>query len=531
MNRTWLPAAGVFAALVAAAPAAAQDDANAFSVDGYYRARGFYLTEPDLNEASGKGVERYFQHRLRLWPHLFVNEKLSFHLMADAMDDQVWGANPGNVLAQSTADETANFIVKRAYGEVLTPVGLFRVGRQGSHWGKGLLSNDGDGFRNEFGDAHFGDTYDRILFATKPLGKDGPLTTALLYDKIVETDLDIFQSISERQIGDPLVLQKGDVDEFGLVVHYQKESLTAGVYGIYRTQTKTDTTAWIPDVYLKYDNGSFHADLEAVGIFGESRGVTVFLAPGDVLDGRRISQLTLTQPRVDIGMLGGATEIGYRFDQWDVAVEAGYASGDKGGTGAFDDGELSAFSFDPDYNVGLLMFEEGYRLFTLNSLLAARDTFFNQPAAAGVDATPASICAVSCVNNTFFATRQEAIDDFFNTTAAAFVPTNGSVKNAIYAFPKVRFQPWETTSMVLGFLWAKANEPVPTRFTRPGAADPEESTDYGFEVDYAINYNYTENLMLGLQAGWFRPGEIFRQPNGDSAPNMFEVQPRFTVTF
>lgn len=499
------------------------------STDGYYRVRGYYLTHPDLDETTKPNVQRYFQHRLRFVPHLFVNEYVGVHLQADAVDDQVWGANPGNVLSQSTSDHQANLVVKRAYGDVTTPVGLVRVGRQGSHWGKGIFSNDGEGLRNEFGDAHFGDTYDRVLFATKPLGKDGPLTTAILYDKIVETDFDIASSFPVAATAARL---RGDVDEVGIVLLYKQGNLTAGMYGIYRWQDKTETSAYAPDAYVKYDNGVFHFDLEAVSIFGQSRAVTALFNP----DQKIVRKLTLAQPKVDIAMIGAASEVGMRVaNQWDFAVEAGYASGDKGGTDAFVDGKLTAFSFDPDYNVGLLMFEEAYRLYTLNKLLENRNKFFNVPIR-NTNATSNQICALTCDNLTEFATREAAIADFWNNTANTFVPSNGAVKNAVYAFPKVRYQPSDSVKMVLGVLWARANEPVQTRVVRDDpkttlTTEFETASDYGFEVDYAINYSYTANFHLGLQAGWFRPGTIFKQPDRRRAPNMFLVQPRFTVTF
>ena len=49
------------------------------------------------------------------------------------------------------------------------PVGLVKIGRQESHWGMGLLANHGNGFDDTFGENHAGATYDRVVFATKPL--------------------------------------------------------------------------------------------------------------------------------------------------------------------------------------------------------------------------------------------------------------------------------------------------------------------------------------------------------------------------
>jgi len=51
--------------------------------------------------------------------------------------------------------------IKRAYGEVLTPIGLLSAGRIGSTWGLGMLTNGGDCV-----DCDSGDAADRIAFAT-----------------------------------------------------------------------------------------------------------------------------------------------------------------------------------------------------------------------------------------------------------------------------------------------------------------------------------------------------------------------------
>ena len=66
-------------------------------------------------------------------------------------------------------DERPSLFVRRLWLEVALPVGLLRLGRQASHGGLGLLFNDGNGFRNDFGDATGGTTFDRVVFATRPL--------------------------------------------------------------------------------------------------------------------------------------------------------------------------------------------------------------------------------------------------------------------------------------------------------------------------------------------------------------------------
>jgi hypothetical protein len=83
--------AGIAAlALSGAGWAADKDNAPDFSLQGYYRTRGYVLKDfyPDQEEAGKMMV-----HRLRLQPVLDFQGRAKFIMMADAMDDVVWGDN------------------------------------------------------------------------------------------------------------------------------------------------------------------------------------------------------------------------------------------------------------------------------------------------------------------------------------------------------------------------------------------------------------------------------------------------------
>jgi hypothetical protein len=501
--------------VLSASGAAAQDAAYpSISVDGYYRVRPLYLKDPN---GEPQDVTRLIRHRLRINPTLQINEYVGLHVQVQALDG-VWGANPGNVLSQSTEDRSANMILRRAYGEVTTPVGVVRAGRMGSQWGFGILSNDGDGFRNDFGDAEAGDTYDRILFVTKPLGKDGPLTSAVFFDKVLETD-GLAATLGPDRV------REGDVDQYGVLVHYKRGHFAVGTYSLVRTQTKTDTQAFIPDLLVRYNTRRFHFGAEAVGIFGETAGLTAFFTPGQTVDirgkPRTYKDITLERPPLAIQMVGAVGEAGFLVRPWlDTALEAGYASGDKSGTDTFSDGTLTSYSFDPDYNVGLILFEYANTIRTQREYdeTLAR---FNE-AVEGV--TLRDHCLQGCVNKTRFATTAQALDDFLQRTGGIFIPTRGSVRNAVYLHPKVRAKWANGVSAIAAVLWAQANENIVN-------AAGEVVTDYGLEIDGGAAYQFTPNAQVGLQAGYFMPGAVFAEASGDAAPAMWTVQPRLTVTF
>ncbi|MCA9555478.1 MAG: TIGR04551 family protein, partial [Myxococcales bacterium] len=118
--------------------------------------------------------------RLRIEPVFNVYEDVKIKMQIDVLDNMVLGSTPDGfptnpispilAFSQSQLTPTAgvntiwedSIRVKRAWAEVMTPLGQLRVGRMPSDFGMGLLANQGAGI-----DSDFGDSNDRIMFATK----------------------------------------------------------------------------------------------------------------------------------------------------------------------------------------------------------------------------------------------------------------------------------------------------------------------------------------------------------------------------
>ncbi|NJK89550.1 MAG: TIGR04551 family protein [Myxococcales bacterium] len=118
--------------------------------------------------------------RLRLEPTLNVYEDIKVKAQIDVLDNVVLGSNPDSFpfnpvsplaaftrTAVSPSDGindvfTDAIRVQRLWGEVTTPLGQLRFGRQPNHFGMGILHNEGRGL-----DADFGDNVDRISFTSK----------------------------------------------------------------------------------------------------------------------------------------------------------------------------------------------------------------------------------------------------------------------------------------------------------------------------------------------------------------------------
>ena len=139
--------------------------------------------------------------------------KLSLDI--DALNGVLWGDNAG--LASTalfagnpsnttpTGLETDSIALRRAWVEFKIPVGLMRVGRMPSNWGMGLLANDGNGHDDLFGDNENYTTYDRILFATRPIA---------IAQKIMgqeDSEIPLFIAVAyDRLVDDPLATYRGD---------------------------------------------------------------------------------------------------------------------------------------------------------------------------------------------------------------------------------------------------------------------------------------------------------------------------------
>ena len=168
-----------------------------------YRAQGVYVSPIDLTSETDRRAS-WLEHRLRLDGTLDYLDKIRVTTSIDALDGVLWGDNgnlgtepeptsgahvntnnpndarvcvalrPGESAVSASSYHygicpAESVFVRRLFGDVMTPVGLLRIGRQPFTEGAGVAVNDGDGRRNRFGISGRGNTADRILFATKPL--------------------------------------------------------------------------------------------------------------------------------------------------------------------------------------------------------------------------------------------------------------------------------------------------------------------------------------------------------------------------
>ena len=501
-------------------------DPKGFHLDisGYFRTRG-YVFGAKLSDGAGvtgglygnqDTSGRYMTMRLRTGFKFDLKDTASLNVHVQALDNVVWGDNGGISSVALFGEQPSTtridgleappIEVFRAWTEVKTPVGIVRVGRQSSHWGLGLLANHGDGFDDDFGENHYGNQFDRFLFGTNPVKivqtftkknetKEIPLTLAIAVDRLVEdplqqyygvkcspgivqaddpdrynpacdrnadgvTDLEhdyIEDRLAADRTGDWWADQNDDVWEMvyaliyrgqGINLFGQKGDLTAGSYVIHRLQQETDSNVAVVDFYLDGQVSGFGLQFEGVGILGNTRAL-------------KLPDSTQADPLAKkASIYGYAARVFYGQPHWKVLFESGLATGDN----QVNDASFTGRSLHPDYNVGLLIYEE--------VLSRVTDAFWGGPAPG--------------------------------------LRSKGGVYDSHYVFPRVYAYPVRNMEVIAGALLAfpdRADGAILRCTAKDQAVDGCAFADatksmLGQEFDFALKYRLENHFLLSLETAY-----------------------------
>lgn len=420
---------------VLAAPLSAQAAELVF--DGHYRSRvqGFNslsLADPDEN-ANSEGGAFYIDHRFRLQPTFLISDRVSITTQVDLLPYVLWGdeavqradTDPGQSLSSvllsdtvqpPTSDGSAtlgNIQVTRVYGEVQTDYGQLRFGRMPLEWGAGMVFNAGNEPWQEFGD-----TVDRIQFT----GRAGQVYLQGGIESNVES----------------YVNEDDDVWGVSGMVLYQTEQASIGTYNLFRRYSYDEDTfgLFTTDLWAEAQAGPLHIETELAGRFGR----------GDLSDGIDDASIMAFGATLDASM---------QLDKLTLGLGGGFASGDKDTS----DKEFRTFTFDPDFNQTLFLFEEPMP--------------------------------------TLLPTVQNEANSGRDLSAAR---TGYALSNAMYARPHVGYQVLDTLSADLGFFIARA------------ATLPDDEADdkfYGSEVNARIRWTPYTHFELDSTLGVFLPGAYY----------------------
>lgn len=436
-------ARGVAAAAIflAHAPAFAAE----VQVEGFYQMRGrlYDTLSLDRDIAASEGLSWYVQHRLWLRPKLLVSDRVALMVDVRALDRVYWGDQPvfdpirvldapPDIESLSDdlqppgfdADDTRRRLdvqLWRAWGEVRTNFGTFKFGRQPLHWGLGLWQNDGLASNTDHGDSA-----DRISYEHKIQ--------------------DIWFRVAADVNAEGLVNEADDTTSFNVAAAYRTERAEGGIQYQFRRRSGANRF----DVHTV--DGAFDLAFGPIGVAGEVVGQ---FGGGDLSDG---------VTGVKLASVGAVVDLGVKLEKIRAGVEAGLASGD----GNPDDAKLSTFTFDRDYNVGFLMFEQ-----------------------------PMPVLQAPAEANTSDGRSREV------------TLTGDAVSNAMYLKPRFAYR------LVPG-LWAEASLLAARTMKVPETVKTAGRRSYGFEIDAGVRYTGLEHLEVGATFGAFIPGTFYRNFQDDT---------------
>ena len=361
-----------------------------FVPDGYLRIRPELLYHMDLGRGLDEGGYELFPRspassrdrtiagvnmRFRFEPTFNVSEEVRIRTQIDMLDNTMFGSTPDygfsrglatgyawdrdefGIFSQSQVPQssginalTDSIRVKRIWGEVSTPVGILRFGRMGSHWGLGMLHNDGNRL-----DDDLGDNVDRIMFVAEPVSGwyitpmadfnvEGPQTmrdtgapidlsnsddahSVIIAAARRDTDsqakakIEAGQTVFNFGVRFEHRWQKNDPQDYYGNPFLQEDIQTAP--GDSRTGAYVQRFAklFIPNVWLKVERKEFRVELEFASILGD-------------VQNRATSGATSMTPEqsqaLGIIQFGGVLQAEARLlDQaLRIGLELGFASGD-----------------------------------------------------------------------------------------------------------------------------------------------------------------------------------------------------------
>ncbi|HEX5037584.1 MAG TPA: hypothetical protein VFX30_10535 [bacterium] len=513
---------------------------------GYNRARLVYYHDldtqqpnPNVNQGGLGDNDRfgsilYFQERLRVEPIMKINDNISLQAQFDILDNIIAGTEEtknidflspivgtiqlpgaGGALGVTGGESGENKVlnVRRAYMDILTPGGKFRIGRQPSHFGLGIFQNDGNGFNDDFGD-----TFDRILYLasleTKKLGN-------FSFGAVVDFVFTKQQDPRISGLGAAITGPAEDTRQFAGLVVWDYHDLTLGAFsGIrYRNgkegQTTSearqilvdangdpildgsgnfqltdplpagqdgDTLLYFTDLYGEYKHGPFRFRGEYVLMSGKiSTGLAIDAIPFNNLPANARGPIEMpAQNDLLVQMAAAEFEAKYKFGTF--LLQGGYSSGDSQPLSS----RITQYGFRPDYQIALLMFHA-----PLGS--SPRVTQANGNGAGSRQLVGAVPVTGNYINNAIYTTVGYA----HNLDITSLVPAATSTKVGLKFITA----------------WAPSNNFDIDFAEITGFTDLPHVVNsnkwYGWEADANFQSRFYDHFLFDLTAGFMMPGPAY----------------------
>lgn len=402
--------------------------------DGHYRAQAHLYRSLSLSESNPNRIQQidYLNHWLKLNPVFRAAPNVAVHAQLDTLYLQNFGATGVLDSDQIIGDESlyfsqrmepdstdgaygaSNIRVSRVWTEWQSPVGLFKLGRMPLDWGTGMVFNPGDQ-ATQF----TGDTVDRFQYSHS-------------FDSIY-----LMAATELRNEG--FISEMDDSVAGNIALYYASERIEGGLYALYDHHSQSSVESSYGeltlDLFGKANSGPLNVEAEFAFIYGS----------GDLENGfDNIERMTF----------GGVLDAHLKFGAFGGGLNLGYAHGDDNP----DDKEFKTFSFDRNYDISLMLFDQ-----VLPTLAPS-------------------------VNNT--------INQGLETSAAL---TGNAIGNAMYIQPRFDYRLSEQLQFVASGLFARAAV----------LPEGEENKNYGIEANADVIYQPTSKLRVQTKLGAFFPGNYF----------------------
>lgn len=504
-----------------------------FGLKGYYRFRSDLTQDLDTqthnrgitHDNDRFGVIQYNQMRLRVGPIFKINDHLSIHSEFDLLDNIVFGSatnknltllSPvvGTITLPSgagtigevggSAGENGSINVRRAWMEIFSPIGKFKIGRQPSHWGLGIFQNDGDDRQSDFGDSQ-----DRVLYLTQfGLPGNSALTAGLVWDIPFEAQFDP----RIQGLGGTVRDNGQDAKQLAVLLYYDRPDWSVGSFSGVRLRSGSngttttakdakgntvakgidgDTRLFFGDIYARYNLNEYTFQLEGVFIGGKiSTGVAVDAVPFSSFSNSGSGAGIIELPRDQtVRVLMAAFEATGIYDwggEWEF--KTGYATGDSTPLST----RITQYGFRPDYRVALLMFNRPVG--TSPSLFGgtASNPGVNSRLTGGVPVTG------NFVNNAFYLSGgyKHSLNVRNKIPQANWLKVGGALITA--------WAPQRNVNLNFATLLNNANLP-----TLSETANSMFNRWYGAEADLIAEAQFFDNLYVAAEAGVLMPGRAY----------------------
>jgi hypothetical protein len=314
--------------------------------------------------------------RLRLGGK-YGTDQLRAEVQADLFTGQLagatWNLGPLDERGRDELGALTGFVPRVAKVGARLPWFDVEAGLATSDWGLGMLANAGDQ-DPLFGRTDFGDRVLRVRLATAPFGRSLddrlPIYVVLAGDRVVADELARWDQGDAAWQAVAAVLYTEETDAPSGPVGKE-----LGAYGVYRTQTDAEGL------------GTHAIAIDGYGFASAPIGgslVARVAAEAALLDGRTEAAATYGAPdglAVRSGGIAVRTSLSSADGRATAYARAAWASGDR----SADDGVVSDFRFDRDYDVGFVLFDEVVAALDLGAWRQATDPGVAAAPPPGVD--------------------------------------------------------------------------------------------------------------------------------------------------